>query len=473
MLSEHWIELTALGAYLAVLLWIGVRSARQVRTSIDYALAGRSVGWTVVLATTAATMIGGGSSVGAVGSVFETGLPYIVVTCAWHLQLIFTGLFVAPRLRGLNLITVGDYFELKFGRGARGLAVFNCSIFLVGALAAQLVAMGTIAQNVLGIDYTWALIIGSAVTIFYSTAGGIHAVVKTDVIQFVILVVGLGTAAAILFEQHGGFEGFHDKLGSEPFQLTNDDWSAWKVASLFVAFLLGETFVPPYVTRTFIAKGPAQAKWGIAGAGIFLLIFLPVTTFVLGLAARLEPAVGEAVDGDAQRVFPELIRATFHPAFAGIVLAALVAAVMSSADSCLNCGSTIVMEDLYRRYLRPDASDAALLRVARLATLVFGVAAAVFAWLVPNIVALLVFVYEFWAPGMIVPFLVGVFWYREDRVLAVLVSMIAGMGTTVVWLLLEKPYDVSAAMSGFAVAVVSFLVALPFGRGRVDRRTES
>ena len=473
MPSEHWIELSALGLYLATLLWIGVRSARQVRSSLDYTLAGRSVGWTIVLATTAATMIGGGSSVGAVGKVFETGIPYIVVTCAWHLQLVFTGLFVAPRLRRLDLITVGDYFELRFGRVARGLAVFNCSIFLIGALAAQLVAMGTIAQNVLGIDYTWALIVGSAVTIFYSTAGGIRAVVKTDVIQFVILVVGLGTAAAILFSRHGGFEGFHDKLGPAPFRLTSEDWPVWKTISLFVAFLLGETFVPPYVTRTFIAKGPAQAKWGIAGAGIFLLVFLPVTTFVLGLAARLEPAVGEAVDGDAQRLFPELIRSAFHPVFAGVVLAALVAAVMSSADSCLNCGATIVMEDLYRRYLRSDASDAALLRVARLATAVFGVAAALLAWLVPSIVDLLVFVYEFWAPGMIVPFLVGIFWYREDRVPAVLVSMFAGMGTTVVWLLLEKPYDVSAAMSGFAVAVIAFLVALPFGRDGVDPRTES
>ncbi len=121
--SVHSIELLMLAAYLVVLLGIGLRSARQVRTSMDYALAGRDVPWVVVLATTAATMIGGGASVGMVSRVYELGIAAALVTSAWHLRLIFTGLFVVPRLRRWNLITVGDYFELKFGPLARELAV--------------------------------------------------------------------------------------------------------------------------------------------------------------------------------------------------------------------------------------------------------------------------------------------------------------------------------------------------------------
>ena len=139
MSNSYW-EFGALGAYLVVLLWIGIRSSRETQTSITYTLAGRNVPWMVVLATTAATMIGGGASIGMVSRVYVFGMAFAVITCAWHLQLIFTGLFVAPKLRGLNLITVGDYFHVKFGALGRELAVINCVIFLVGALAAQMAA---------------------------------------------------------------------------------------------------------------------------------------------------------------------------------------------------------------------------------------------------------------------------------------------------------------------------------------------
>ncbi len=206
MASDRLLELSMLAAYLALLLWIGLRSARRIKTSDDYTLAGRGVGWVIVLATTAVTMIGGGASVGMASQVFAVGIAAALVTCAWHLQLIFTGLFVAPKLRGLNLITVGDYFHLKFGPLARELAVINCMIFLVGVLAAQLAAIGTVTNTILGIPYGTGLLIGAAVTIFYATVGGVRAVVNTDVLQFVILVAGFGVASSLLLVQHGGFE---------------------------------------------------------------------------------------------------------------------------------------------------------------------------------------------------------------------------------------------------------------------------
>jgi len=95
--SGRFIELGALGIYLVVLLIIGVRSSRQVKTSLDYTLAGRSVPWMILLATTGATMIGGGASVGMVSRVYEVGIAAAASTCAWHLPLIFVGLWAAPR----------------------------------------------------------------------------------------------------------------------------------------------------------------------------------------------------------------------------------------------------------------------------------------------------------------------------------------------------------------------------------------
>ena len=112
--SNHLFELGALAAYLLGLFYIGLRSMREVRTSVDYTIAGRQLSWIVVLSTTAATMVGGGASVGMVSQVYKIGIAAAVLTCAWHLQLIITGLWIAPRLRGMNLITIGGFFELKF-----------------------------------------------------------------------------------------------------------------------------------------------------------------------------------------------------------------------------------------------------------------------------------------------------------------------------------------------------------------------
>ena len=485
MTAERLIEFSMLLGYLGVLLWIGIRAARRVRTSTDYTLAGRDVPWIVVLATTAATMIGGGASVGMVSRVYEVGVAAALVTCAWHLQLIFTGLFAAPKLRGLNLITVGDYFGVKFGPLARELAVANCIIFLVGAIAAQMAAIGTMANAILGIPYGTALLIGGAVTIFYSTVGGIRAVVSTDVVQFVILVIGIGTASTILLNHHDGFASLSQSAPNYQFHVTGS-WSTMRVISLFFAFLLGETFVPPYTVRCFIARDSRQARLGVAGAGIFLLLFLPIATFTLGTSARTNPEVGQALQARQQEIisaaadqgrlvreeqaleqaqqiaFPALVRTTFPPLIAGVVIAAIIAAVMSSADSCLSCLATVFMEDIYRQHWKSAATDGQLLRVAQATTLFAGIAATVCAWIYQDIAGILEFVYDFWAPTMVLPFLVAIFWYREQRVYAVVASMIAGSVATMVWrFVFDSPYDLGPALVGFLVAMMAFFLAIP------------
>lgn len=485
LLADRAIELTMLATYLVVLLWIGIRSARKIETSGDYTLAGRNVPWVVVLATTAATMIGGGASVGMVSQVSQIGIAAAVVTCAWHFQLIFTGLFVAPKLRGLNLITVADYFHLKFGPLARELAVVNCVIFLVGALAAQMAAIGTVTNTILGVPYGTALLIGAAVTIFYSTVGGIRAVVSTDVLQFVILVIGIGAASAILMSQHGSFEAMRTAASHGQFHVTSH-WSATKLFSLFFAFMLGETFVPPYTVRCFIAEDKQHAKWGVAGGGVFLLLFLPIATFILGTSAQVNPEVQAAIEQEKQELlvksadngqplteadaqqqayqvaFPTLVRVTFHPVFAGVMIAAIIAAVMSSADSCLSSLATVVMEDVYRRHVDPKATDRQLLHVAQASTLILGGAGAVCAWFFSNVADILVFVYDFWAPTMVLPFIIAVFWYHESRIYAVVASMIVGIIATIVWRFgLGSPGDIGPALFGFGAALLAFLLALP------------
>ena len=161
------------------------------------------------------------------------------------------------------------------------------------------------------------------------------------------------------------------------------------------------------------------------------------------------------------------MRVTFHPLVSGVMIAAIIAAVMSSADSCLSSLATVVMEDIYLRHLHPGATDRQLLRVAQGATFTLGAAGTVCAWVSGNVAALLEIVYDFWAPTMVLPFLVALFWYHESRIYAVVASMVAGSASTVVWRFgLGSPADVRPALFGFAVAVLVFFLTLPFTSGR-------
>jgi SSS family solute:Na+ symporter len=286
-------------------------------------------------------------------------------------------------------------------------------------------------------------------------------------------------------------------VGPQPFQVINEHWSGIKIGTMFAAFLLGEMLVPPYAVRCFIARDSKQARWGVAGAGIFLLLFLPIAIFVLGVSAQADPEVVAQIEkqqsngeADAQIVFPTLMRRTFPPVFAGVMIAALIAAVMSSGDSCLSCISTIVMEDIYRTGVDLQASDQTLLRVARYSTLFTGVVAAVCACLFSDIVKILSFVYDFWAPTMVFPFLVGIFWYQRHRIHAVVAAMVSGFLGAFIWrffpgfiyrmlVYINVPVqqktidDFQPALAGLLISLVAFLVALPLtSRRALSRFTE-
>ena len=464
-------ELAALGIYLVVLIWIGVKSSGKIRNTLDYTVSGRDVAWIVVLATTAATMVGGGASIGSVANVYNYGIALALLSTAWYLQLIFTGIWLAPRLRRLDLLTVAQFFGLRFGEAPRRMAVVSCMVFLIGALVAQMVAMGKITETVLGLDYRLAVLAGASIVIFYSTVGGIRAVVKTDVLQFVVLVIGIGAASFFLLQRNGGFTGIMAVTGDQPFQLTSAEWPATRLITTFFVFFLGEMLVPPYAVRCFIARNAQSAQWGVAGSGLFLLCFMPICIFVLGASANVDPKIKQAIDeqrveagldeADSQMVFPTLMRETFPAAFAGILIAALIAAVMSSGDSCLSCISTSVMEDIYRSMIDPEASDKKLLNVARIATVASGVLAAALSCLYSDIISILEFVYDFWAPTMVIPFLVGLFMYRKRWSLAITLAMAAGFIAVVVWrFLLGTPWKFSPGLFGFLVSLAVFILAI-------------
>lgn len=397
-------------AYLAFIFFKGVGKAKKIEGVDDFLVAGRNVGWFFLFCTMGATVIGGGASVGAIGRTYEWGVLMLLISSGWYLHFIFSGLLVAPVFREAKLYTVAGYFGLRFGEGPRFVVMVLSLLFSVFIIAAQMAAFGSVLSAIMPefANSTAVLIgcivIGGLMVVIYSTAGGLLAVIQTDVYQFVILLVGLivtvfGCAPDLIRSWS------HVRAQVPADFLALEGGKGWGFAiTTFLAFLLGETFAPGYATRYCVGRNIRETRIGIAGVGAFLALVFPAILFFIALYARMY-----LPDIDPQQALPRVIDRLNSPVIAGMMVGALLMAVMSSADSALNSATAVFVKDLFEHQLKWDADEQKMLRLARICTAVLGSVAIVVAATWRSVIDLLLFTYHLWAPAIIVPVCVGIF----------------------------------------------------------------
>jgi len=450
-------------AYVLFIFIKGVLKSREVNSSDDYLIAGRNVGWLLLFTTLGATVIGGGYSVGAVGRTYEWGLLMVLVSMGGYLHFIFSGLVVAPQFRKANLYTVAGYFKYRFDDKSRLIALILSLVFSVFIVAAQIAAIGTVLAALLAENLqnpnllTWAIIIGGAVVIVYSTAGGLLAVIHTDIYQFVVLFLGfLLTLGFILPDLVSNWSAVTSSLPTDFFTFDGGKGILFLVTT-FLAFLLGETFAPGYATRYCIGKNIKDTKRGIVGAGVVLSLTFPFMVFFIALYARFH-----FPDIDPQFALSKAIYSLHNPIIGGIMIAALLSAVMSSADSGLNSATTIFVKDLFEDQLKLSAwDDRKRLSIARYLTVILGSISTLIAVIWPNIIDLLLFTYHIWAPGIIVPVVVGAISKNKSSHMnkAIWITMLVSVISTLVYRWSGYSNGLDPAVFGTMVSVISFTVS--------------
>jgi len=462
--------------YFALLVVIGVQSVRRISGSDDFAVAGGRIIWPVIFATLAASFLGGGSSMGNAGNVFRDGYVFLFAFFAFSIQTVLVGLFVAHKLRRYEgAHTVGDVMEAHYGRGARLLTGVLSVAVCAGILGAQTLAVGTVFNAVLGIDPVVGILIGMGIVLLYATFGGMWAVIQTDVVQFVILGVFLPVTLIIGLTKVGGPAGLIDSLPAQHFTFMGS-WTWAAFIGVFLAFLLGETLVPPYTQRAFAARDPQASRRGYLVAGIFSFGFFFVTATIGLLAMVLFPDIA------ADQALPTVVANLLPVGVTGLVLAALLAVIMSTADSYLNSTAVVFVKDIYVPFFRASATDRQRLITQRVVTVGVGVAATVFALMAPSIIDALLLSYNLWAPTVVVPLIAGVVWGLRSPA-AGLAAILAGGVTMAVWQWgLGEPLGVSGLVAGVATNIVVFTTVyllmpkqarLVHGRVAVDPATVS
>src|SRR5918996_1528119 len=262
-----------LAGYFVLLIVIGVQTIRRVQSADDFAVAGNRIIWPVFFGSLAASFLGGGASLGVAGKTFTDGYVYMFAFFGYAVSFLLIGLFVAPRLkRYLGAHTVGDVMEEHYGRGARLITGVLSIALCAGILGAQALAIGTVVNATLGLPTAPSVIVGMGVVVLYSTFGGAWAVIQTDMLQFVFLGVFLPVTLLIgLFAAGGSGE----LVASVPEAHLSfmGTWTLGLFVSVFLAFLLGETLVPPYTQRAFSTPDAANARKGYVVSGIFAFFF--------------------------------------------------------------------------------------------------------------------------------------------------------------------------------------------------------
>ncbi len=459
-MSDQQIVLTGVGFYLLGMLVIGIVAARRVRSADEFVVAGRSLPLWLCTSTLVATWMSAGTVMGAAGAAYEDGfLGVIAVPFAAALVLVLIGLFFARMLRRLRLLTVVGFFKSRYGDTAGMLAAVAICITNVGWSGAQLVAFGYILHALVGISTTTGVLIATVIVLAYTAAGGMWAVALTDFAQVLILTVGLVLMLPLVVSELGGVGAVMASLPEGSFRIVprQHDFGSW-LHYLRAWAIVGIGSLPSQnvLQRTLSSRDESVAQNAayLAAIGYLTIGMIPV---FLGMAGAI------ALPGlvDPELVVPELAMRLLHPVAMAIFVGALLAAIMSSADSALLSPASIVASDIVPFFF-PGVSDRTRLMTARLAVPVLGSTALVIALYVRTIYSLMLDAVSITLVCMAAPFIAGIWWSKANRCGA-LTGMIAGV---MIWLVSGRLFPtLPADLFGLLASALGVLIATPLTQG--------
>ena len=364
-------DLLVIAAYFLVLLGISVWAARREKNvSADFFLASRDVGWLAVGASLFASNIGSEHLVGLAGTGASSGLAVGHFEWLACLILLLLGWVFVPFYLRSGVYTMPEFLERRYNPASRAYFTWVSIIgYVLTKISVTLFAGGVVMRAVTGLNFWTSAVVLIVVTGLYTVTGGLRAVIFTEVAQAVVLIVGSATLAVLGVRAAGGWSGLEAKVPAEFFSMwkpTTDPNFPW-TGIVFGAPILGVWYWctdQHIVQRVLAARNVTEARRGTILAG-FLKI-LPVFIFVLpGIVAAALYA--DVRSGATDSAYPVLVTRLLPAGFKGLVLAGMLAALMSSLASAFNSCSTLLTWDVYRK-ARPQASEARLVAVGRLTT---------------------------------------------------------------------------------------------------------
>ena len=455
--------------YLILMLGIGIVAYRRTQDLSDYVLGGRNLGPIPSALSAGASDMSGWLLMGLPGYAMAAGYGSFWLAGGLLVGTWLNWLLVAQRLRVYSqraddALTLPAFFEKRFEDHSHSLRVISAVFVLIFFLfytSSGLVAGGKLFETVFGFDYTMAVLIGAAAVISYTLFGGFLAVSWTDVVQGLLMVGALILVPLIAMGEIGGLSGTLAAVEAKNPELLNmfTDADGKSITLIGTLSLLGwgmGYFGQPHILARF--KG-IKSKDAVPAARRIAVIWSAISmagACLIGLAA-----IGYLPEGlgDNEKVFMVMVDALFHPAIAGILLAAILAAVMSTADSQLLVSSSALAEDFYKALFNKEATQEQLVRVGRIAVIVIALIATFLA--MDKDSKVLELVSYAWAGfgAAFGPALIMSLYWKSMTKGGALAGIITGGVTVVVWKQLSGGwFDLYEIIPGIIFAFIAIIV---------------
>ena len=452
--------------YLLISITIGLVAATRVKNTKDYAVAGRHLPLPVVVATVFATWFGAEAIFGVSATFVTEGLngvaadPFGASMC-----LMLAGVFFSTQLYKLNIITLGDFYRMRYNRTVEVLTTIAIVISYLGWVAAQIKALGLIFNIITdgAVSEQTGMILGTAIVLTYTTFGGMLSVAVLDFVQMIVVIGGLLYIGSIVSDMTGGVTPVieHARAAGKLdfFPKGADIWVWLTFLGGWLTMMLGSIPQQDVFQRITSAKSAKIALWGsMLGATIyFCFTFVPM--FIAYSATLIDPAhYGALVMDNSQRVLPYLVL-EHTPLLAQVIFfGAVMSAIMSCSSATLLAPSVSFAENIVKGYM-PHLSDKGFLRVMRICLLGFGLCVLFYALNSErSIFGMVESAYKITLAGAFVPLIFGVFWKRSTSQGA-LAAIIGGIST---WVLIEVLIGeeglVPPQLIGLAVSILAMII---------------
>jgi len=461
--------------YMVGMLLIGYYAYKRTSDLSDYMLGGRTLGPAVTALSAGASDMSGWLMLGLPGAMFSQGLSASWIVIGLTLGAYANWLYVAPRLRTYtelanNSITIPEYLENRFGDTTKMLRIVSglvIMIFFTFYVSSGLVSGAVLFENSFKLDYIVGLWIVAGVVVAYTLFGGFLAVSWTDFVQGLIMVIALVMVPVVTIFHTGGLgESFHTIRQIDPALM--DMFKGTTLLGIISLFAWGlGYFGQPHIIVRFMAissvKEMAKARRIGMGWMIFSVVGAMFTGFV-GIAYFANKGIKLA---DPETVFMELGHILFHPFITGFLLAAILAAVMSTISSQLLVTSSSLTEDIYKTFFRRSATDKELVLIGRLSVLLVALVAMMLAFNKNStILSLVGYAWAGFGASFGPVILLSLYWKRMNK-WGALAGMIAGSATVIIWtrfpFLKDTLYEMVPGFAAglLAIVLVSLVTAKP------------
>lgn len=445
LVTLDWV---VLGGYFLLLLGVALWVILQKnKTTEDYFLAGRNIGWFVVGASIFASNIGSEHVVGLAGAGASNKMPMLIYELhAWVVLML--GWVFLPFYQRAGVFTMPEFLEKRFSPSARWfLSIFSLLAYVLTKVSVTIYAGGIVIATLLGIDFMTGAVVTVVLTGVYTAIGGMKVVVYTETLQTVVLLVGAATLTFMGLDAVGGWGELKATVGKEyldmwrPLDDPDFPWLPLFISSTIVGiwYWCTDQYI---VQRTLTARNLTEGRRGTIWGGFLKLtpVFLFLIPGIVALALKMK---GELEWDTPDQAFPALMSKVLPPGLRGLVAAGLMAALMSSLASVFNSCSTLFTVDIYKK-LRPNRSESHLLLVGRLATLGVVILGILWIPIMANISGVLYeylqSVQSYIAPPITAVFLLGIFSKRINS-RGAMAALVSGLVIAVVRLALELAKD--------------------------------